>query len=181
MTPATTSDLDDVKVRLLTGNERFVEKLWRSDEAALTASPDLRLAVVACMDTRYSVQRVLGLDHGHAKVVRTAGPALDEGVRRSLAVATHFLGVRYIAVLGHTDCGMARIGRGELDVPDSLVVDGRSPDEVRSWLRGFKDPVENVRRLCKEITKDPTVPEHVEVFGLIYDNASGRVRTVEPG
>ncbi len=174
MTPS-----EDVRARLLEGNQRFVDATWRQDEAAYTASPRLQLAVVGCMDARYSLHRVLELEHGDAKVVRTAGPALDEGVRRSLAVATHLLGVTHVAVLGHTDCGMAKVGRGELDLPADLVEAAGGPGATRRWLAGFQDPVENVRRLCDRIQADPVLAADVNVFGLIYDNASGRVRPVE--
>jgi carbonic anhydrase len=146
----------------------------------MAASPDLALAVVGCMDARYSIQRVLDLSHGHAKVVRTAGPALDDGVRRSLAVAVHFLGVRHITVLGHTDCGMGVIGRGEADVPQELSAAlGRDAEGARAWLGGFRDTSENVRAICRAIEEDAVISDHVDVFGLIYDNATGHVRPVE--
>lgn len=168
----------DVRARLLAGNEEYVARLWRDDEAAFTATPKMGLAVVGCMDTRYSLHRVLGLDHGDAKIVRTAGPALDEGVRRSLAVATHLLGVTHIAVLGHTDCGMAKVGRGELELPDALVEGAGGREAAGRWLAGFRDPADNVRTLCDRIRSDPVIADGVDVFGLMYDNRSGRVRPV---
>lgn len=169
---------DDVRARLIAGNQRFVDERWSTDEAKQNASPRLRLAVVGCMDARYSLARVLGLEHGDAKIVRTAGPALDEGVRRSLAVATHLLGVTHVAVVGHTDCGMAKVGRGELVPPDALIEGAGGAEATARWLAGFNDPTENVRDLCERIRADPVVAADVDVFGLLYDNASGRVHPI---
>ncbi|MBW3581696.1 MAG: carbonic anhydrase, partial [Euryarchaeota archaeon] len=95
---------------LLDGNARFVEEGWDPEDATLPAPPAKRLAVVACMDTRYNVERVLGLSHGDAKIVRNAGNVVDDGTMRSLIVAVHLLGVEKVAIMGHTKCGMTLVG-----------------------------------------------------------------------
>src|SRR5688500_8406391 len=64
---------------LLLGNEGYVREDWDNADRDLAAAPALKLAVVACMDTRHNVEKVLGLRHGDAKVIRNAGNLLDDG------------------------------------------------------------------------------------------------------
>lgn len=169
---------------LLAGNERYVRESWDPSEATQPAIPTRRLAVVACMDTRYAVERVLGLEHGDAKVIRNAGNLLDDGALRSLLVAVHLLKVEKVAVMGHTKCGMIRLGRGEFDLAHSInertdvsLHEAMRPDFQR-WLGGFSDPEDNIHRSMDLILQHPYMPPGLEVVGLIYDNETGRVRPV---
>lgn len=172
--------LDD----LLDGNSRFVQEGWDPAERELAAPPAKRLAVVACMDTRHNVERVLGLSHGDAKVIRNAGNHLDDGTLRSLVVAVHLLGVEHVAIMGHTKCGMTTVGRGEFRIAHSLAAragiplhDAMRPDFQR-WLGGIDDPEAHVRRSVDLVRNHPYMPKDLDVFGLIYDNETGKVRPV---
>src|SRR5437762_10953783 len=110
-----------VLAKLLEGNRSYVASDWDPADKELAAPPTLGLAVVACMDTRHNVEKVLGLKHGDAKVIRNAGNLLDDGTLRSVVVAVHLLGVRHIAILGHTKCGMTIVGRGEFRIAKSIA------------------------------------------------------------
>src|SRR3954454_13090375 len=68
--------------------------------------PKLRLAVVACMDSRLDLFGALGLDIGDAHLIRNAGGLVTHDVLRSLALSQRVLGTREIVVLHHTECGM---------------------------------------------------------------------------
>lgn len=166
---------------LLEGNQRYVASEWEPTDRELAAPPALRLAVVACMDTRHNVEKVLGLKHGDAKVIRNAGNQLDEGALRSLVVAVHLLQVRHIAILGHTKCGMTLVGQGEFRIAKSIgkntptpLAEAMRPDFQR-WLGGFADPADNVRRSVALVRSHPLMPRDLEVVGLLYDNDTGRV------
>lgn len=170
---------------LLAGNARFVSSSWNPSDADLDAPPAKRLAVVACMDTRYNVEKVLGLEHGDAKIIRNAGNVVDDGTLRSLIIAVHLLGVEKIAIMGHTKCGMTRVGRGEFRVARSIhtragvpLHDVMRPDFQR-WLGGFDDPVGHVRRSMDLVRNHPYMPRDLEIFGLVYDNATGLVQAVQ--
>ena len=76
--------------------------------------PGRRLAVVTCMDARIDVFAVLGLHLGEAVVIRNAGGRVTDDVLRSLALATHVLGVDIVVVMQHTKCGLAGITDAEL-------------------------------------------------------------------
>src|SRR5919198_6136364 len=73
----------------------------------LPSPPSRRVAVVTCMDARLDPARFLGLEEGHAHVIRNAGGEAREALR-SLAVSQHLLGTNEIAVIRHTDCGMGK-------------------------------------------------------------------------
>jgi carbonic anhydrase len=175
----------DVLGALLEGNRQYVSSDWDPNDRELATPPALKLAVVACMDTRHNVEKVLGLKHGDAKVIRNAGNVLDDGTLRSLVVATHLLGVRTVAILGHTKCGMTLVGRGEFRIAKSIAAttdvplhEAMRPDFQR-WLGGFADTEENVRRSAELVRSHPLMPKGIQVLGLLYDNESGRVRVVE--
>ena len=64
--------------------------------------------MVACMDARVNVERILGLEDGDAHVIRNAGAQVTDDVLRSLEVS-RALGTDEVVLLLHTDCG-ARSG-----------------------------------------------------------------------
>lgn len=176
------SILDD----LLDGNRRFRAEDWNPADSELGAPPAKRLAIVACMDTRYNVEKVLGLEHGDAKIIRNAGNMIDDGTLRSLLVAVHLLKVERIAVMGHTKCGMTLVGRGDFQVARSIAATtGISLNEVmrpdfQRWLGGFSDVEEHVARSVEILRNHPYLPDTVELMGLVYDNATGAVRAIGP-
>ena len=170
---------------LLQGNDRFVREGWDPSDSALPSTPAKRLAVVACMDTRNTVETVLGLKHGDAKIIRNAGNLVDDGTLRSLIVAVHLLGVRNVAVMGHTKCGMTLVGRGEFRIARSIHENSGVPlhevmrPDFQRWLGGFADPAEHVRESVRLVRRHPYMPKDLEVFGLLYDNDTGKIRPVD--
>ena len=171
---------------LIAGNQRYVKEDWDPADADIKDPPGLKLAVVACMDTRHNVEKVLGLKHGDAKVIRNAGNLLDDGTLRSLVVAVHLQGVRHICILGHTKCGMTRVGRGEFLIAKSIAKSTSIPlheamqPDFQRWLGGFEDVEQNVRTGVELLSNHPALPRDIEVFGLLYDNDTGTVRPVDP-
>src|SRR5688500_1657409 len=131
---------------LLEGNEDYVRNGWDPSDRELGAPPALRLAVVACMYTRHNVEKVLGLKHGDAKVIRNAGNVVGVVPLRSPVVAGYMLGVRRIAIFVRPQCGMSLVGRAELGVASSIAGTTELPlavvttPEYHKWLGGFQDP-----------------------------------------
>jgi carbonic anhydrase len=77
----------------------------------LPPTPAKKLAVVACMDARVNVERILELEEGDAHVIRNAGAIVTDDVLRSLE-ASRSLGTEQVVVMLHTDCGARE---GDLD------------------------------------------------------------------
>src|SRR3954470_23761740 len=96
--------------KLLAANEAYAAA--RANVA--DARPGRRLAVVTCMDARIDVFAALGLHLGEANVIRNAGGRVTEDVLRSLALATHVLGVDTVVVMQHTKCGLVGVTDEEL-------------------------------------------------------------------
>src|SRR5687768_17021487 len=89
------------------------------------APPAQGLALVTCMDARIVTLDAFGLAAGDAHVIRNAGGRVTDDVLRSLAVSTHLYGVRAVAVVHHTECGMARTSQEQME---ALVLDATGVD-----------------------------------------------------
>src|SRR5258705_5272975 len=72
----------------------------------LPLPPSKHVAVVACMDARMDVYRILGLADGEAHGIRNAGGVVTDDQIRSLAIMQRLLGTKQIILIHHTDCGM---------------------------------------------------------------------------
>src|SRR5215470_11679783 len=75
--------------------------------------PRLRLAVIACMDTRITL-KALGLTPQDAHFIRNAGGIVTDDVLRSLFVSHYFLGTNEVMVINHTDCGLMKASEEEM-------------------------------------------------------------------
>src|ERR1700730_12494045 len=76
------------------------------DKGELPLPPAKKLTVVACMDARLHVSKILGLNEGDAHVIRNAGGAVTDDAIRSLAISQRLLGTDEIILIHHTGCGM---------------------------------------------------------------------------
>src|SRR5436190_2488481 len=99
---------------ILAYNEQFVQE---NRLPIIGHMPRKRMAVVTCMDCRLvrMFEDALGLQRGDVLEMRTAGATISTPERataasdliRSLAGGVYLLGVRKVAVIGHTECGLA--------------------------------------------------------------------------
>ncbi|HWE61783.1 MAG TPA: carbonic anhydrase, partial [Chloroflexota bacterium] len=107
--------------RYLQANEEYAASFNKGD---LPMPPELRTAVVVCMDARIDPARILGLEEGDAHVIRNAGGRAADAIR-SLVISQHLLGTREILVIHHTDCGMLTFTDQQLrqKLHDDLGVD----------------------------------------------------------
>lgn len=141
---------------------------------ALPVRPSRALVIVTCMDSRIAAFPTLGLELGEAHVIRVAGARVTPDVLRSLALSTHALGTRSVAVIGHTDCGLC-------DTDGSLVARLSTlmghPPQQRDWFE-FTDVDEAVRGDCDLLLRWPDRPEGFRVAGYVLDVTSGRIAEV---
>ncbi|MFI6080498.1 beta-class carbonic anhydrase [Streptomyces sp. NPDC051217] len=141
----------------------------------LQPPPSRRLAVVACMDARLDIYRILGLEEGDAHVIRNAGGAVTDDTIRSLAISQRLLGTRKIFLIHHTDCGMLTF------TDDGFKRDIENDTGIRPpWAaEAFTDLEEDVRQSVRRITVSPFVPHTDAVRGFVFDVATGRLKEVE--
>jgi carbonic anhydrase len=155
---------------LLRHNERYASS-FRGRQAL---PPTKKLAVVACMDARLDVHKILGLEEGEAHVIRNAGGVVTDDVIRSLTISQRLLGTQAIALLHHTDCGMLTFT--DDDVKSRIEQDvGIKPSFS---LEAFGDLDEDVRQSIRRIKQSPFIPRKDEVRGFVYDVSTGRLREV---
>jgi carbonic anhydrase len=163
----------EVFTELTAANRDYVE---RGHHRPLPVRPARQLAVVTCMDCRIPVFPIVGLDLGDAHVIRTAGARVTDDVLRSLALSTHALGTRAVALIAHTDCGL-QDPDGSLEA--RLVDLMGHPPESRAW-HTFADPEEAVRQDCERLRSWSDRPDGFAIAGYVLDVADGRLREVVP-
>src|SRR5258708_39599092 len=74
------------------------------DKGQLPLPPAKKLAVVACMDARLHVSKILGLNEGDPHVIRNADGAVTDEAIRSLSISQRILGTEEGILIQHTDC-----------------------------------------------------------------------------
>jgi carbonic anhydrase len=156
---------------LLRKNETYARGF---DGAGLPAPPARRLAVVACMDARLDVYRILGLVPGEAHVIRNAGGVVTDDVLRSLLLSQRLLGTREIALVQHTGCGLLMLREDEVKAEIEAETGGRPAFA----LEGFDDLVASVRRSIDRLRADPFLPHTARVRGFVYGVETGRLEEV---
>jgi carbonic anhydrase len=156
---------------LLANNERYAE----SFQGPLPLPPSAHLAVVACMDARLDVYRILGLEPGQAHVIRNAGGVVTDDEIRSLAISQRLLGTTSIILIHHTDCGMLTFTDDQFKASIQEEV-GIKPE----WAaEAFSDLDKDVRQSIARIKVSPFIPHTDDVRGFVFDVATGRLREVK--
>jgi carbonic anhydrase len=156
--------------RALAANERYAE---RFAHAALPLPPGRKLAVIACMDARLTVEDVLGLRTGDAHIIRNAGGLATDDALRSLVISQQLLGTEEVIVIEHTGCGMLTF-RDE-DVRRDLAT--RTGTDVELPFLAFDSLEANLRAQVSRIRSHPWTKD-VPVHGVVYDVESGRLSEV---
>jgi carbonic anhydrase len=156
---------------LLANNERYAADFSKGD---LPIPPAKGLAVIACMDARLDVNRMLGLEEGDAHVIRNAGGVVTDDEIRSLAISQRLLGTTEVILIHHTDCGMLTFTDDEFREQIAQET-GIKPE----WAaESFRDLDEDVRQSIKRITASPFIPNKDSVRGFVYEVETGKLREV---
>lgn len=142
----------------------------------LPIPPARKLAVVACMDARLTVEELLGLKTGDAHIIRNAGGIVTEDALRSLIISHHLLGTQEFIIINHTDCGMLTFRDEELRA--ELERKTETSAEVPAQFYAFGDLEENLRQQVHKARSHPWIPNHVTIRGLIYDVKTGRLHEI---
>lgn len=175
---------------LMDYNRSFVENKgyepYRTDKF-----PNKKVAIVTCMDTRLTLllPAALGLKNGDAQIIKNAGGIVTDpfgSTVRSLLVAIYELGVKEIMVIGHTDCGVQHMSgeamlrhMQEHGIPaDRIAMIEHCGIDLRSWLSGFEDAEDAVRKSVRLIKQHPLVPAGIQIRGFVMDSVTGQLTEV---
>jgi carbonic anhydrase len=182
---------------ILAHNEQFVRQ---TTLPIMGHAPRRRMAVVTCMDCRLVqvFEQALGLERGDVLELRTAGATISRPERegaasdliRSLAGGIYLLGVREVAVIGHTQCGLAHANptaltasMQALGVDPLQLIQSEELENVQGlvdWLGAFSDVHVNVREVVSVIRNSPYLPK-IPVHGLVIDIETGQLEMVDRG
>jgi carbonic anhydrase len=156
---------------LVRNNESYASSFKKGD---LPLPPARHVAVVACMDARLDVHKILGLQEGDAHVIRNAGGAVTDDAIRSLAISQRLLGTTEIILIHHTDCGMLTFE------DDDLKKKIQSETGIRPAfaLEAFSDLEDDVRQSIARIKGSPFVPNKSNIRGFVYDVRTGQLNEV---
>jgi carbonic anhydrase len=182
---------------ILAHNERFVQQ---TTLPVIGHAPRKHLAVITCMDCRLvqMFEAALGLERGDVLELRTAGATIPENERahaandliRSLVGGVYLLGVREVAVIGHTQCGLAHVDPASLTA--SMQALGVDPQQLIKkeglgdingllrWIGAFSDVHINVQQVVQAIRQSPYLPR-IPISGLVIDINTGKLEMVDKG
>jgi carbonic anhydrase len=156
---------------LLHNNESYSESFAKG---GLPMPPAKHLAVLACMDARLDVHKILGLEEGDAHVIRNAGGVATDDAIRSLVISQRLLGTNEIILIHHTDCGMLTFK--DDDVKSKIHAEvGIRPAFA---LEAFDDLEADVRQSIARIEASPFIPSKSNIRGFVYDVKTGRLNEV---
>ncbi|MGA2433075.1 MAG: carbonic anhydrase [Acidimicrobiales bacterium] len=160
------SAIDD----LLAKNREYVA---RHGHRELATEPQLRLAVLTCMDSRLDLFGALGLDLGQVHLIRNAGGIATDDAVRSLLLSQRLLGTRSVMVIHHTRCGL------EAFEEESLQLDLEREYGVRPPFRlgAYKDVDADVRDTVGKLRSSVFLLD-TEIRGFVFSVDDGDLREV---
>src|SRR6188472_903226 len=97
--------------KILAANEEYSEDFRHGE---LSHIPSRKIAILACMDARLTVEDFMGLKTGEAHIIRNAGGIATDDAIRSLIISHELLGTEEFFVVNHTDCGLLTLNDQEL-------------------------------------------------------------------
>ncbi|GEP85391.1 carbonic anhydrase [Staphylococcus piscifermentans] len=178
---------------ILAYNKDFVDNK-EFENYSTSKKPDKKAVLFTCMDTRLQDlgTKALGFNNGDLKVVKNAGAIITHpygSTIKSLLVGIYALGAEEIIIMAHKDCGM-----GCLDVStvknamkergvseETFKIIEHSGVDVDSFLQGFTDAEENVRRNIDMVYNHPLFDKSVPIHGLVIDPHTGELDLVQDG
>jgi carbonic anhydrase len=157
---------------LLRNNESYVRSF---DKGSLPLPPAKHVAVLACMDARLDVHKILGLREGDAHVIRNAGGVATDDAIRSLVISQRLLGTKEIVLIHHTDCGMLTFKDDEV----KRQIEADTGIRPAFALEAFPDLDDDVRQSIARIQASPFIPNKSSVRGFVYDVRTGKLNEIK--
>jgi carbonic anhydrase len=158
---------------VLKSNEDYARNFT---SGSLPMPPARKLAVLACMDARLVISRMLGLNEGDAHVIRNAGGIVDDDAVRSLIISHYLLGTQEFMLIHHTDCGMLTFK--DDDLQSRLRKETKTAAVSPARFYSFTDLETDVRDQVAKLKSHPWIPKSIAIRGFIFDVKTGRLREV---
>ena len=149
---------------------------------------ELPVIALTCVDPRLNslFPNALALPAEQFIWLRNAGNLITgtlSSTMRSLALACAVKGGREIAIIGHTDCQVAKTTTSVLlDKLKALGVErSHLPDNVSEFFGTFGSERQNVIKACDFVRQSPLIGPKIPVHGLMIDVTSGKLDWVVNG
>jgi len=156
---------------LVRNNQTYAGSFKKGD---LPLPPAKHVAVLACMDARLDVHKILGVQEGDAHIIRNAGGAATDDAIRSLAISQRLLGTKEIILIHHTDCGMLTFQDDDL----KRKIEEETGIRPAFALEAFANLEDDVKQSIARIKASPFIPNKSSVRGFVYDVRSGKLNEV---
>lgn len=157
---------------LLKNNQAYAKGFKKG---GLPLPPARKAAVLACMDARIDVHKLLGLEEGDAHIIRNAGGVATEDAIRSLVISQRLLGTEEVILIHHTDCGMLTFRDDEV----KAKIQSETGIRPAFALEAFPNLDDDVRQTIARIKASPFIPRKDKIRGFVYDVKTGRLREVK--
>ena len=172
---------------ILEHNKSFVEERKAAGlDIPISGHAQQNAMVFTCMDTRLVdlVEPAMGFKRGDVKILKNAGNIIRDrcsDIIRCIAVCTILMGLSEVYVVGHKDCGMAKLTVEE--VRTKMISRGISEEvldtiDVGRWIGIVKDERENVLDVVRKIKESPFIPKDISIYGLLLDPNSGELEVI---
>ncbi len=178
---------------------RLFEAIIRANHAAAAGddsaclrpaeyADELPLIALTCIDPRLNplMPEVLGLPEDQFIWLRNAGNIVTSPISstmRSISLACAVKGGKEIAIIGHTDCLVAKTTT--LGVLESLARMGVKrellPDNINEYFGMFCNERANVLKAVGLVRASPLIGAGVVVHGLIVDINTGKLEWIVNG
>jgi carbonic anhydrase len=191
----------EAKMKLLTGNERFVAGKPENKDLGAYRRRELSehgqhpfALIICCSDSRVPPEIIFDQGLGDLFVVRTAGNVVDDIGMGSIEYGAEHLHIPLIVVLGHEKCGavkatvdsgLATVDAHGGEVHGCIGAIVSKIDEALKKAAGASDLYtacenENIKNVADEVRSNNVVAgllndRKVEVVGAKYGIADGRV------
>ncbi len=148
----------------------------------------LPVVALTCIDPRLNAffPNALALPAEQFIWLRNAGNIITStmsSTMRSLALACAVKGGREIAIIGHSDCQVAKTTMMVLlEKLKALGVDrARLPENLNEFFGTFGSERQNVIKACDLVRSSPLIGPKIPVHGLLLDLATGKLDWVVNG
>ena len=148
----------------------------------------LPVIALTCIDPRLNAlfPNVLGLPGEQFIWLRNAGNIITgtlSSTMRSLALACAVKGGREIAIIGHSDCHVAKTTTSVLlDQLKALGVErSRLPENLNEFFGTFGSERQNVIKACAFTRQSPLIGPKIPVHGLLVDIETGKLEWIVNG
>jgi carbonic anhydrase len=148
----------------------------------------LPIIALTCIDPRLNAffPNILGIPAEQFIWLRNAGNIITSpmsSTMRSLALACAVKGGKEIAIIGHTDCQVARTTTMQLlERLKELGVDrSRLPENLNEFFGMFATERQNILKACDFVRQSPLIGPGIPVHGLLADIETGKLDWIVNG